>query len=243
MGNEPGKPMLRRSFLNAYPVLALKLEAKERDALIRNLPLSLKTAFAFEELMRWLDLDWKSLENVVTVTEGETWITIRYVRPDRGYFEYHIRSVADVDRLIYGSGEISHSGQASGAGYSNVNAWLTSLYGLHHELFIESEIDRLFKQAGWEESRDSFHWAHPTLTNWCRWKVPTSRQWVFWKDSKHYFAFRFEDENIEDVKYIYTGIENPVTREKWLEEFARCISLLTPSSPVKRDSESKRLKI
>lgn len=244
--------MLSRAFLNAYPVLGLNLGAKERDSLIRHLPLEFKAAFVFEHYMKQLNLDWTFLEPVAQISEGDTWIKIDDTRPPRTtshVFEIRIHEPwtdnVDVEHLGFVVHEIGFNGRPKPK-ILDAGGWLKRIEKLHHFLSIECEIGKIFVRFEWIRLGND-DWKSPICDMFCQRFGP---RWQFWDGSHPCTEFGYD--TAEEISYwswhrqdhyfphFVPRNETVLSRNEWLKAFSESVASLTASPFIKRDASPKR---
>ncbi len=173
-------PMPSCSFLSAYPVLALGFRAPEHDALIRNLPSSIRIKFVFNSIMDHLNLDWKSLDHVVDVimTESSIRVVRRNSRHDGGYFSiFFSEQDGSLKCFVH---EIFLDSSTSTL-FCGVEKWSEMLEAMHNSISIVEEVDQVFRAYGWY-IRIVPVWTSPNGDCTCQifWETDGGCAWDFW---------------------------------------------------------------
>lgn len=253
--------MLGCAFLSSYPVLALGFNVPQHEALIRNLPLSLRAKFSFAAIMTRLNLDWTSLAHVVevTVTESSIRIVRRNSRRDGGFFDVFFSE--ETNSLLYIVHDI-FEGICRAQTFCKAEKWSERLELMHNSILAVEEADQMFVTCGWKNTIESL-WNSPKGDCICRlnWDPDGNVVWDFW-------AKRLEDrarvvdflihcgsfvkgvyiigptEHYADWKYkIAIDGREELPRREWFSKLYQQIEALSEIAEVKNSPKRQKIEV
>jgi hypothetical protein len=240
---KPGtRTMLGRDFLTVYPVLALALGPKERDALMRHLPRSLLKGFIFAHHVKLMEMYWTPLASITEFKEGDTWIEIRTAQNSELCLRFELVSLNDTsDDFQYAVEHTWFSSSFALKRFCDIELWLVSLRDVYKYILIRVQILDLFTARGWRGINGQ--WTSPSTNYVCaRISTPEGTLWEFRENGESHnriVGFFLVDSGGQTVYHVIRcsyldwtlnrewNSGSLILRHEWLELFSTQIQALS----------------